>query len=361
MRVTTMRHLFSHTPHTWFKPPPPGNAPDYSTAPRLQANAGTAFDCAARLGGLRWGEYSSPGDRVVDSFFNLLDLHPSLLELFEAKIAVIEAMGSTRARRRARITKEEVRDAFTSIFAGGLEGATCELLDHYASITEENFTPTTSGYWVTPSSFQGLSYRTRGDAILEIGRGVDDSAVVVSSIAIEFKRRPVHHTAAKGPPPTGSNSAIPVLDHASPVPLQNFETQVSVGPDAIATKCASQGCRFFLLFSVPFFQIGELTSTSTAPMPGTSVLSTTTPLITTEASAPPILRRQYSLLIQELARWVERHPGTSLRPAETLGVDVPARSSFTAEMKVPDPEKARVKELLDANANTSNQSRSRPD
>ncbi|SCZ91639.1 BZ3500_MvSof-1268-A1-R1_Chr5-1g07574 [Microbotryum saponariae] len=412
-----MRHLFSCTPHTWFEPPPPGDAPDYSIAPRLQANAGTAFHCAARLGGLKWGKHSSPGDRVIDSFFDLLDLHPSLLELFEAKI---EAMGSTRARRRARITEDEVQRAFTSIFAGGLEDATCDLLDHYASITEDNFTPTTSGYWVKLRSDQGLPCRTRGDAILEIGRGIDDSAVVVSSIAIDFERGPVHHTAAKGPPPSGSNSAIPVLDH-SPVPLQNLETQVSVGPDAIATKvrnatcsfafesalqlrsdltlfacflqaiiqCASQGCRFFLLFSVPFFQIGELVehqtadaarasdaaastalaSTSTAPMPGTSIPSTPTPPFTMDASAPPTVRRQYSLLLQELARWVELHPGTSLRPAETLGVDVPTRSfivsfialAFTAVMTVPDPEKASVKELLDANPNTSTQSRPRAD
>ncbi|SGZ09515.1 BQ5605_C030g10879 [Microbotryum silenes-dioicae] len=388
-----MRHLFSCTPHTWFEPPPPGNAPDYSTAPRLQANAGTAFDCAARSGGLRWGDYSSPGDRIVDSFLSLLDLHPSLLELFEAKIAVIEATSLTSDGCMPRITEEEVRDAFTSIFAGGLRGATRELLDHYASISEANFTSSTSGYWVKLRSVQGLSYRTRGDAILEIGRGVEDSAVVVSSIAIEFKRGPVHHTAAKGPPPTGSNSAIPVLDHASPVPLQNLETQVSVGPDAIATKaiiqCASQGCRFFLLFSVPFFQIGELVehqpsdaarasdaaastasaSTSTAPMPGTPHSSTPTPPTTTEASAPPAVRRQYSLLLQELVRWVERYPGTSLQPAETLGVDLPARSfivsfialAFTAVMKVPEPGKASVKELLDAIPNTSNQSRPRAD
>ncbi|SGZ02963.1 BQ5605_C033g11238 [Microbotryum silenes-dioicae] len=192
-----IRQLFPCIPYTCFEPPPSGDAPDHSTEPRLQANAGTAFDCAARLGGLRWGEYSSPGDRVVDSFFGLLDSYPSLLELFEAKIAVIEATSLTSDGCMPRITEEEE-----------VQRASCSTT---ASITEDNFTPTTSGYWVKLRSVQGLRCRSRGDAILQIGRGIDDSSVVVSSIAVEFKRGPVHHTAAKGPPPSGPNSAIPLM------------------------------------------------------------------------------------------------------------------------------------------------------
>ncbi|SGZ09243.1 BQ5605_C030g10857 [Microbotryum silenes-dioicae] len=100
-------------------------------------------------------------------------------------------------------------------------------------------------------------------------------------------------------------------------------------------------------------------------MPGTSIPATATPLITTEASAPPTVRRQYSLLLQELARWVERHPGTSLQPAEISALTYRrGRSSCLSLLwrsQVSDPRKARVKELLDANPNTLNQSRPRVD
>ncbi|KDE04063.1 hypothetical protein MVLG_05502 [Microbotryum lychnidis-dioicae p1A1 Lamole] len=302
------------------------------------------------------------------------------------------ALGAMRVVPRARTTENDVGFAFAAFLAAGLEGATADLLDHYASITEGDATAASRPYMVQLANVPDQAYQTPANALVLIKRGADvDSQNVVASIAFEYKRETVHHTVATvartDPPPE-----IRELDYPLPVGLQNLETERSEGADSVATKaiihCVHHDCRFFVLLSTGFFQIGEVVkhlpsgaatasdasvstaaaSSSTAAA-SSSTLYTQTPTsppslgtITTEAIVEPAVRPSYSLLVQELARAVEPHPGAVDRAAEVRGLDLPKRSffvsfitlAFAAVKDVPEPEHATVQQLLGAKLVPSN-------
>ncbi|SGZ29224.1 BQ5605_C055g12651 [Microbotryum silenes-dioicae] len=357
----------------------------HSTSSRVQADAGTtAYDCVARLGGLKWDSPASPGVRVLSSFFDILEQHPSLLDLFCEELDAISNAPRSELGRRS---EHAVEISFVCLFASGLRSATAALLNHYAAITEAGLVYSSSASASTSATRPRYSVRlgeperalrTQGDAVVYIQRGAGN---VVSSISIECKRDDVHHSLAKVRQEVAL-SHIPALDHGSPVPLQNLEEEKSKGADAVATKaiiqCVSCDSRFFLLLSVPFFQIGELvqhqsTQAATArdPVASTSVASASISAATAYWPAPSP-KASYSLILQELARWVEPSP-TTLNPdaAETLGTDLPRRSfivsfialAFTAVNEVPKPDHAVVDALLDARSQPPNRprTRSKPD
>ncbi|SCV70061.1 BQ2448_1455 [Microbotryum intermedium] len=297
-------------PFHWFDPPPHYDGPDHSTASRKQADAGTAFECVSRLGGSLWSHRLSPASRAVNSFFGLLRQHPSLFNLFCAKMAGIER--APGLEQMPRIFEVDVVCAFTLLFQVGLKSATAELLNHYTSIVEVAETPSSASgpTTVTPALYSlqltnqpSSALRTRGDALVQISRGVDK--VVVSSIAIEYKRDIVHHSLTKEPT-TSRGLEIPTLDHTSPVPLQNLETEHSVGPDAVATKA-----------------------------------------------------------IIQLVNWPSLSTLGDARLAETLGVDLPMRSlvvsffalAFDVVHKVAAPDDSTIDQLLVADPKPSNQPR----
>ncbi|KDE02150.1 hypothetical protein MVLG_07277, partial [Microbotryum lychnidis-dioicae p1A1 Lamole] len=141
-------------------------------------------------------------------------------------------------------------------------------------------------------------------------------------------------------------------------------------------QCVSSESRFFLLLSVPFFQIGELVqhqsthaATASDPVASTSAASASISAATAYSLAPP-LKARYSLVLQELARWVEPSP-TTMNPdaAEILGADLPRRSlivsfialAFTAFIEVPKPDQATMDTLLDAQPPNRPRLRSNPD
>ncbi|SCZ93965.1 BZ3500_MvSof-1268-A1-R1_Chr6-3g09032 [Microbotryum saponariae] len=377
---TLTRLLATCAPSSWFLPPPDHDGACHSTGTRVQADAGTtAYDCVARLGGLKWDSPASPGVRVLGSFFDILEQHPSLLDLFREEL---DAISNAPYSELDRNTEHDVEISFLRLLFGRLESATAALLNHYAAITEAvgassasaSTFATRPGYSVRLREPQ-RALRTQGDAVVYIQRGAGN---VVSSISIEYKRDNVHHSLAKVRP-DGALSHIPILDHGAPVPLQKLEEERSKGADAVATKaiiqCVSCNSRFFLLLSVPFFQIVQHQSrhatTASDPVASTSAASTSISAATAYSPAPP-LKARYSLILQELARWVEPSP-TTLNPdaAETLGADLPRRSlivsfialAFTAVIEVPKPDQAVVDALLDARSQAPNRprTRSKPD
>ncbi|SCZ95677.1 BZ3500_MvSof-1268-A1-R1_Chr8-1g09722 [Microbotryum saponariae] len=379
-RPPTLTQLLGDcAPSSWFLPPPHHDRACHSTASRVQADAGTtAYDCVARLGGLNWGSPASPGVRVLSSFFDVLEQHPSLLDLFREEL---DAISNAPYSEMGRKSEHDVEISFHRLLFGGLESATAALLNHYAAITEgvgaSSASASTSATRPRYSVRLGepeSALRTQGDAVVYIQRGVGN---IVSSILIEYKRDDVHHSLAKVRQ-EGALSHIPILDHGAPVPLQKLEEEKSKGADAVATKaiiqCVSSDSRFFLLLSVPFFQIGELVqhqsthaATASDPVASTSAASASNSAATAYSPAPP-LKARYSLILQELARWVEPSP-TTLSPAaaETLGTDLPRRSlivsfialAFTAVIEVPKPDQAVIDKLLDARRQPPNRPRAR--
>ncbi|SCZ94015.1 BZ3500_MvSof-1268-A1-R1_Chr6-1g08366 [Microbotryum saponariae] len=211
---------------------------------------------------LKWDSPASPGVRVLSSFFDLLEQHPSLLELFREKL---DAISNAPCSEMARKSEDDVRLSFEELFFGGLRSATAALLNHHAAITEaaSASTSATRPRYTVRLANPDRALRTQGDAVLYIQRGAGN---VVASISIEYKRDNVHHSLAKPHVECrrqdGALSHIPILDHGAPVPLQDLEEETSKGADAVATKaiiqCVSSDSRFFLLVSIPFFQIGEL-------------------------------------------------------------------------------------------------------
>ncbi|SGZ02988.1 BQ5605_C033g11240 [Microbotryum silenes-dioicae] len=375
------RLLATCAPSSWFLPPPHHDGVCHSTATRVQAEAGTtAYDCVARLGGLKWDSPASPGARVLGSFFDILEQHPSLLDLFREKV---DAISNAPYSEMPRMSEHEVEMSFLRLLFGGLDSATAALLNHYAAITEAvgassasaSTSATRPRYSVQMREPQ-RALRTQGDAVVYIQRGAGN---VVSSISIEYKRDNVHHSLAKVRQKVAL-SRIPALDHGAPVPLQKLEEEESKGADAVATKaiiqCVSSKSRFFLLLSVPFFQIGELVqhqsthaATASDPVASTSAASALISAATAYSPAPP-LKARYSLVLQELARWVEPSP-TTMNPdaAETLGADLPRRSlivsfialAFTAVIEVPKPDQAVIDTLLNPQFQPPNLPRRRSD
>ncbi|SGZ29945.1 BQ5605_C052g12574 [Microbotryum silenes-dioicae] len=380
---TLTRLLATCAPSSWFLPPPHHDRACHSTASRVPADAGTtAYDCVARQGGFKWDSPASPGVRVLSSFFDILEQHPSLLDLFREKV---DAISNAPYSEMSRMSEHEVEMSFLRLLFGGLDSATAALLNHYAAITEAvgassasaSTSATRPRYSVQMREPQ-RALRTQGDAVVYIQRGAGN---VVSGISIEYKRDNVHHSLAKVRQ-EGALSHIPIFDHGAPVPLQKLEEEKSKSADAVATKaiiqCVSSKSRFFLLLSVPFFQIGELVqhqsthaATASDPVASTSAASASISAATAYSPAPP-LKARYSLILQELARWVEPSP-TTLNPeaAETLGTDLPRRSfivffialAFTAVNEVPKPDQAVVDALLDARSQPPNRprTRSKPD
>ncbi|SDA03631.1 BZ3501_MvSof-1269-A2-R1_Chr11g03196 [Microbotryum saponariae] len=356
---TPTQLLATCAPSSWFLPPPHHDGACHSTAARVQADAGTTtYDCVARLGGLKWDSPASPGVRVLSSFFDLLELHPSLLDLFCEKLAAFSTACRSGLPRKG---EGSVQISFVGLFYGGLGSATTELLNHHATIIEAVGTssasasaPATRPRYSIRLDEPERALRTQGDAVVYIQGGTGN---VVSSISIEYQRDNVHHSLAKVRQ-DGALSHIPILDHEDPVALQDLEEEKSRGADAVATKaiiqCVSSDSRFFLLYSVPFFQIGELVqhrsthpATARDPVASTSASSASISAATAYSPAPST-RASYSLLLQELTRWVEPSPTTlNSEAAETLGTDLPQRSlivsfialAFTAVIEVPHPTK----------------------
>ncbi|SGZ28213.1 BQ5605_C027g10284 [Microbotryum silenes-dioicae] len=375
------RLLATCAPSSWFLPPPHHDGVCHSTATRVQAEAGTtAYDCVARLGGLKCDSPASPGVRVLGSFFDILEQHPSLLDLFREKV---DAISNAPYSEMARKNERNVEISFADLFATGLRPATAALLNHYAAIIEavgassaSTSTSATRPRYSVRLDQPESALRTQGDAVVYIQRGAGN---VVSSISIEYKRDNVHHSLAKVRQKVAL-SRIPALDHGAPVPLQKLEEEESKGADAVATKaiiqCVSSESRFFLLLSVPFFQIGELVqhqsthaATASDPVASTSAASASISAATAYSPAPP-LKARYSLILQELARWVEPSP-TTMNPdaAETLGADLPRRSlivsfialAFTAVIEVPKPDQAVIDTLLNPQFQPPNLPRRRSD
>ncbi|SGZ18498.1 BQ5605_C020g09187 [Microbotryum silenes-dioicae] len=270
------------------------------------ADAGTtAYDCVARLGGLKWDTPASPGVRVLSSFFDLLEQHPSLLELFREEN--LDALSNAPRRRLPRKSEDNAKVSFGGLFFGGLQSGDAAQPSRRDHRGRRKFF----------RSRIDLRDDTPGNVVLYIQRGAGN---VVSNISIEYQWDNVHHRLAKVLQ-EGALSHIPILDHGAPVPLQDLEEETSKGADAVATKaiiqCVSSDSRFFLLVSIPFFQIGEL------------------------------------------------------KAAETLGTDLPRRSlivsfialAFTAVIEVPKPDQAVVDSLLDTQVQPPNRPRpcSEPD
>ncbi|SGY90708.1 BQ5605_C039g11823 [Microbotryum silenes-dioicae] len=285
------------------------------------------------LGGLKWGTPASPGFRVLSFFFVVLEQPPSLLELFRE---ILEAISNAPCSEMARKSKGDVRLSFEDLFSGGMRSATATLL----SI---------------------IMRRSPRSAMLSSTFNV---GLATSSISIEYKRDDVHRSLAKVRQ-EGALSHIPSLDHRAPVPLQDLKEETSEGADAVATKaiiqCVSNDSRFFLLVSFPFFQIGELvqhqsTHAATARDPVASTSASSASMSAATAYLPATSpKASCSLILQELARWVEPSP-TTLGPeaAETLGTDLSRRSlivsfialAFTAVNEVLKPDEAVVDKLL---------------
>ncbi|KDE03119.1 hypothetical protein MVLG_06380 [Microbotryum lychnidis-dioicae p1A1 Lamole] len=191
---TLTRLLATCAPSSWFLPPPHHDRACHSTASRVPADAGTtAYDCVARLGGLKWDSPASPGVRVLSSFFDILEQHPSLLDLFREKV---DAISNAPYSEMPRMSEHEVEMSFLRLLFGGLDSATAALLNHYAAITEAVGTSSASAstrYSVQMREPQ-RALRTQGDAVVYIQRGAGN---VVSGISIEYKRDNVHHSLAK--------------------------------------------------------------------------------------------------------------------------------------------------------------------
>ncbi|SCZ95008.1 BZ3500_MvSof-1268-A1-R1_Chr11-3g03539 [Microbotryum saponariae] len=324
---TLTQLLATCAPSSRFLPPPDHGRACHSTASRVQADAGTtAYDCVARLGGLKWGTPASPGQ------------HPSLLDLFREEL---DAISNAPRSEMPRKGERNVEISFIDLFASGLRSATAALLNHHAAITEavgassasastSAARPRYSVRWDQPES----ALRTQGDAVVYIQRGAGN---VVSSISIGYKRDNVHHSLTKVRQ-DGALSHIPILDHGAPVPLQNLEEEKSKGADAVATK------------------IGELVQHQS-----THAATARDPVASTSASSASI----------SAATAYSPAPSPKAKAAERLGTDLPRRSlivsfialAFTAVIEVPKPDQAVVDKLLDARRQPPNRprTRSKPD
>ncbi|SCZ94013.1 BZ3500_MvSof-1268-A1-R1_Chr6-1g08365 [Microbotryum saponariae] len=119
----------------------------------------------------------------------------------------------------------------------------------------------------------------------------------------------------------------------------------------------------------PTFQ-HQSTHAATARDPVASTSASSASISATTAYSPaPSPKASYSLILQELARWVEPSPTTlNSKAAETLGTDLPRRSlivsfialAFTAVLEVPKPDQAVVDSLLDTQIQPPNRPRPRP-
>ncbi|SDA02758.1 BZ3500_MvSof-1268-A1-R1_Chr11-1g03141 [Microbotryum saponariae] len=185
---TLTQLLGSCAPSSWFHPPPHHDGACHSTAARVQADAGTtAYDCVARLGGLKWDTPASPGVRVLSSFFDLLEQHPSLLDLFREEL---DAISNAPRSEMARKSEHHVEISFQDLFASGLRSATAALLNHHAAITEAVGASSASASTSATRPRYSLrltdperALRTQGDAVIYIQRGAGN---VVSSISIKL-------------------------------------------------------------------------------------------------------------------------------------------------------------------------------
>ncbi|SCV70085.1 BQ2448_1479 [Microbotryum intermedium] len=99
--------------------------------------------------------------------------------------------------------------------------------------------------------------------------------------------------------------------------------------------------------------------------------STTIAPSTTEQSARSLVEGRYSIILQELTRWVQPSPSTlgDAARAETLGIDLPMGSlavsffalTFDAVKAAPSPTRATVQRLVAATSRPSTQVRPAPD
>ncbi|KDE06280.1 hypothetical protein MVLG_03439 [Microbotryum lychnidis-dioicae p1A1 Lamole] len=278
---TLTRLLATCAPSSWFLPPPDHDGACHSIVSRVRADAGTtAYDCVARLGGLKWDTPASPGVRVLSSFFDLVEQHPSLLELFREEKFPLEASSLA------------VYNPAT-------------LLNHHAAITE--------------------------------AVGTSSAPASTSATTPQYTWDNVHHRLAK------------VLQEGALSHIQyDLEEEMSKGADALATKHQSTHA------ATARDPVASTSASSASMSAATAYLPATSP------------KASCSLILQELARWVEPSP-TTLSPeaAETLGADLSRRSlivsfialAFTAVNEVLKPDEAVVDKLLSARSQPPNRPR----
>ncbi|SGZ29794.1 BQ5605_C050g12505 [Microbotryum silenes-dioicae] len=170
----------------------------------------TAYDCVARLGGLKWDTPASPGVRVLSSFFDLLEQHPSLLELFREEN--LDALSNAPRRRLPRKSEDNAKVSFGGLFFGGLQSGDAAQPSRRDHRGRRNFF----------RSRIDLRDDTPGNVVLYIQRGAGN---VVSNISIEYQWDNVHHRLAK------------VLQEGALSHIQyDLEEEMSKGADALATK-----------------------------------------------------------------------------------------------------------------------------